>query len=195
MPRILRNYRIRSPNIKCTVLDALIAAISDPRHVLPVAIGDPSEDFISASQKYSNPTHELVHEAIAAFRKSLEQSVASVVSLGIGHPGPPTMSSMTLEELTAVAGDAERVAEEFKRRCGSHEDIFYRLSMAQGAADIFQTKQSHISTFVTHCKAYLGGTSAQAILERLVNSLQQPNTTITLQRLGESFSRERVKAR
>lgn len=143
-----------------------------------------AENFISASHKYTNPTYQLTDEAIAAFRNP-ERSVACIVNLGTGHPGPSTMSSMNLAEMTSLAGDAERVAEEFRRRCGSQQEIFYRLSMVHCASNLDSSRPHHLSEVVTHCKSYLATFAVKDILTRVVNSLHRPNITVTLQRLGK----------
>ncbi|KAH8833095.1 hypothetical protein DL96DRAFT_1584661 [Flagelloscypha sp. PMI_526] len=186
----LRSYLVRdrsSPS--STIRQAIIASLADLDHLSSLTLGSPlPQSFASACHRgFSNPTAIGLKELNNAFRNS-NKRVATVVNIGIGHPGPLTLSHAgpSSHELLRICIDSERVSEEIERLSTGLAGFFFRFSVAQGlqafAGCDHPTQEVH-----GHAMQYYLSESTSQKLDRAVAALTRRTAVVSCERLSVSF--------
>ncbi|KIJ49325.1 hypothetical protein M422DRAFT_246416 [Sphaerobolus stellatus SS14] len=187
----LRTYTVvqnSTPNCKIweaaratTALPWLFEAIDIP------AIAGISESFIGGEIRCSNPTMEVVHEAIGLFGSGCH--VQLLLSIGSGHPGviefPETNASGTrfskelVESLKNIVADSEHMADELSRKYNEISDTYFRLNVAHGSGSIPLEEWKEASKVLTHTKTHLNDPSISGQVETIVEYLCSKHARIT----------------
>ncbi|KAG6887778.1 hypothetical protein C0995_012801 [Termitomyces sp. Mi166 len=129
-----RTYGV-SQGYDCTVVEAARATTAIPEFfkAISISFGGLSDRFTGASLGHNNPTSLVLQEAKLVF--GVTQSVASIVSIGAGHPRyiswKPTkiITQNLVNILLDISMNCEASVED------QHKDllgVFYRLNVEQG---------------------------------------------------------------
>ncbi|KAH8822124.1 hypothetical protein DL96DRAFT_343352 [Flagelloscypha sp. PMI_526] len=167
-PVMLRGYRGRSSPIQCTLLEALIATLSDARVFPPVLIGNTlPEPFVATTTGHCNPTEALILEAPSLFKA---RGISVIVSVGSGCPGPASLTGpedfdrVVLDQAKSCHAVAESIAFQFSRYPG----LFVRLDV--DGFDLSATLQP--GEIISHARTYLDKQSIRDRLDSLSSSLK-----------------------
>ncbi|KIJ49299.1 hypothetical protein M422DRAFT_246386, partial [Sphaerobolus stellatus SS14] len=187
----LRTYTVvqnSTPNCKIweaaratTALPWLFEAID-----IPVIAGI-SEPFIGGEIRCSNPTMEVVHEAIGLFGS--ECHVQLLLSIGSGHPGviefSETKASGTrfskeiLDSLKNMIADSEHMADELARKYNEISDTYFRLNVTHGSGSISLEEWKEASKVSTHTRTHLNDPAISDKVESIVEYLHSEHAKVS----------------
>ncbi|KIM32663.1 hypothetical protein M408DRAFT_62111, partial [Serendipita vermifera MAFF 305830] len=164
----LRSYPVPSfPTSPITIIDAVLATCAIQPQFAPVVCGQGfrKKEYIGAGVGTNNPIREVIAEAQLLYGG--DANVASLLSLGNGHPGITTLSLSDGElglskVLWDIMNDCTQTAREVEQQIGT-SGIYFRFSVEQGMqadhydeiADpswIVSQTESYIEDPVTHNK-------------------------------------------
>ncbi|KAH8822261.1 hypothetical protein DL96DRAFT_346513 [Flagelloscypha sp. PMI_526] len=123
-PVMLRGYRGRSSPIKCTLLEALLATLSDAQVLPPVPIGESVlEYFVAATTGRCNPTGTLLEELPTVFEA---REISVIVSIGSGRPAPAVVTGQDdfLQAVLNLAQSCHEVSQSMESRFSRHPGLF-----------------------------------------------------------------------
>ena len=116
-----------------------------------------------------------------------DSKVASLLSLGIGHPGIITFSSGGDEDLYTVMRkmmeDCEERAQEIEQRIG-RVGIYSRFSVEQGMQEQYRGQAADPSWIVDQAESYLNLPATGEKLNRFMQSFVEKTGSITLDQLS-----------
>jgi hypothetical protein len=132
----LRTYPVRrQPPSEISVVDAVVATCATQPEFAPLSSGSGFKlrEYIAAGGA-ANPIHSVITEAHLLFGG--DSSVASLLSLGVGHPGIIALPSAGGEAaryrmMRDMMDDCEQRAQEMEERIG-RVGIYSRFSVDQG---------------------------------------------------------------
>ncbi|KAH8797788.1 acyl transferase/acyl hydrolase/lysophospholipase [Flagelloscypha sp. PMI_526] len=165
-PRLLRNYRsLTNPSPDCTIREAVRATAALSRLFDPIVIRDKhlSERFDGGELKWNNPTDKLTKEAAREFQS---RHVATIVSIGSGHPSHLSLAEGLADLFPIIALDCERLSEDIERRFGNTPELYWRLS-GQHVLQNLATDLSDVDALVPHTPSCL----QDACTQREISSL------------------------
>jgi len=174
--------------LNCTIVDALLTTLSTPPLFTPVSIFNDAvtTEYIGGDIKINNPIREIISEAHEYFGPETE--VASLISIGCGHPGVtavPNNNNMATWNtfLGRLIANGEREAQIAEAQMG-HLDIYHRFSVETGletsSALGMVTKERCIATTVLYMEDGLTAEKAN----RCAESIQEREGTATLEQLS-----------
>ncbi|KAH8797174.1 hypothetical protein DL96DRAFT_1565745 [Flagelloscypha sp. PMI_526] len=169
-PTLVRGYRGRSPSIDCTVLNALLATLSDVATFLPVEIQN--EKFISANLGHLNPAEDLLKEVRSIYRLN---NISTVVSIGPGRPPPISVHGLGgfAKALQYYAEDCQTTSDRLKARFSRHPALYFRFEV--DTLDIepldLQVNPTSWGTVISHSRVYLGREGVGDQLYELAHTL------------------------
>jgi hypothetical protein len=175
----LRTYASReAPLSEVSIIDAILASCaSHPLHA-PVTIDGMA--FIGGNMGFSNPTKELLSEALHLYGKDVH--VSSLVSLGLGRPPPmafPTPEDHQQEQwnrfLMQIVTDGESVAREMLARI-YHLGIYFRFSTPNSPGAEYLVEDIH---------TYIANSSPN--LDQCVSVLKNGPGVVTLDQLSKCY--------
>ncbi|KAH8797317.1 hypothetical protein DL96DRAFT_998360 [Flagelloscypha sp. PMI_526] len=167
MPIMLRGYGGRRSSVKCTLLEALLATLSDAQFFPPVAIGESiSEYFVATSTGHCNPTNALFEEVPSIFKS---RSISFILNIGSSRPGPVSLGKQ--EEFASavlqLAKDCDGVAQSIYSRFSHHPDVFLRLNVdGFELSNVLQPGE-----LISHSRTYLGTKESGIRMRGLIQSL------------------------
>jgi hypothetical protein len=142
-------------------------------------------EYIGASLGATNPIREVITEAHSLFGG--DSGVASLLSLGTGHPGVISFPSGDGVDLSKVMrdmmNDCEQRAQEIERQIG-RVGIYFRFSVEQGMQNDLLGPVADPNQVVAQTKNYL---AEQRIGEKIGDFIRNFDTAtrlITLNQLG-----------
>jgi hypothetical protein len=155
---------------------------------IPSGSGFKLREYIAASGA-TNPIHEVITEAHRLFGG--DSSVASLLSLGIGHPGiislPPTgEGAMPHGIMRDMMYDCEQRAQEIEQRIGQ-VGIYSRFSVEQGMQNDHPGGPVDAAWIVTQTEDYLTQHDTDEKLELFVQRFGAQTGLITLDQLSLSL--------
>ncbi|KAH8823400.1 WD40-repeat-containing domain protein [Flagelloscypha sp. PMI_526] len=167
-PFMLQGYPGRNSRISCTLLEALLATLSDAQMLPPVAIGESiSEFFVATTTGRCNPTEALLEEIPSIF--SL-RDVAVIVSIGSGRLNPVSLGRQGdfVSAVLDLAKSCHAVAQNMESRFSGHPGLFVRLNV-----DGFdRCEMLHPGEVISHSRAYLAKEEIRRLLDGLLYSLK-----------------------
>jgi hypothetical protein len=183
-----RTYPVRTgPSSIITVIDAVLATCASQPAFESVSFGagHKKQEYIG-DIGVNNPVRDVIAEAQTLFGK--DSSVASILSVGCGHPGVISMASngdatalqAVLRDITL---DCERQAQEAQEQIG-HLGIYFRFSVEQGMQRSQPTSADDLSWIATQTEVYLAETGVSSKVEELLNSWDAGIGVITLDQLS-----------
>lgn len=182
----LRGYRVKnSPAIPITVIDAALATCATQPHFAPIISGQGfrKKEYIAAGVGASNPTRETIIEAHSLF--GANTNVASLLSLGNGHPGIITFPSGELglsKVIWDMMNDCTQRAREIEQHIGS-TGIYFRFSVEQGMQNEHVDQVTDPSWILAQTESYTEDPSTSNKLEAFIRSNGPDIPTITLEQL------------
>lgn len=178
---IFRSYQaLDTPSHNCTLLEAIRATVSSPFFFQPVSIADQhgQQSYISALG-FNNPIDYLCSEAMNALPN---RSVASIVSIGPGHPNHigPTNVEIVRNAVDLVM-DSERIADRMLQRVIHNNNLYFRFNVVQNWQQYVSPQGFNHSDVLAHTVAYLAEPINNHRLDQLVTVLQErPMTAASL---------------
>ncbi|KAH8797277.1 WD40-repeat-containing domain protein [Flagelloscypha sp. PMI_526] len=167
-PVMLRGYPGRSSPIQCTLLEALLATLSDAQILPPVALGDKIiETFVATTIGRCNPTETLLEEIPAIFNG---REISSIVNVGSGRPSPVSLSGQGnfANAVLDLAKSCHAVSQSMVSRFSGNPGLFIRLDVDGCHHSGGLTPGAVIS----HSRVYLLTEEIQMHLNALVHSLK-----------------------
>jgi hypothetical protein len=186
------NNRKRPP-IQITILDAMMATCAAQPHFDPVSVGESYQKqiYLSGPSTYMNPIREVIAEAYNAYPEPDRQHVASLVSLGAGHPGiiaAPAIgdgNSEWIKTLQKILGDCEQTAGEISHQMG-RLGIYYRLSVSPGLESLGNGEYiANIPLVLAQTSAYCETAETTRLMDDCIKSLQSSVGITTLDQLSK----------
>ncbi|KAH8818589.1 WD40-repeat-containing domain protein [Flagelloscypha sp. PMI_526] len=180
-PVLLRAYQGRGISVQSTLLEALLATLSDGQILPPVAIGeDIPELFVSTAAGFCNPTESLLAEIPSIFKA---RDISVIVSIGSGRPDPAALigGEDFANAVQSLAASCHIVAENMQSRFSHHPGLFVRLDT--DGFDISKILQP--GEIISHCRAYMNKEEIREIVDALSHSLtERPKRLKTTQISG-----------
>jgi hypothetical protein len=183
-----RTYPVRTePSSVITVVDAVLATCASQPAFAPVSFGarHKKQEYIG-EVGVNNPVRDVIAEAQILFGR--DSSVASILSVGCGHPGvvslaPKVDASALQAVMRDVILDCESRAQEMQEQIG-HLGIYFRFSVEQGMQRSQPTPGNDLSWIATQTEVYLAGTGVSSKVEELLKSCDAGIGVITLDQLS-----------
>jgi hypothetical protein len=150
-------------------------------------------EYVAASGA-ANPIHEVITEAHELFGG--DSSVASLLSLGTGHPGIVTLPSAggeaTLHRIMRdMMQDCEQRAHEIEQRIG-RVGIYSRFSVEQGMQNDPPGGPVDVAWVVAQTENYLTQRDTRGKLDLFVETFNAQAGPITLDQLGSFLLQPRT---
>ncbi|KAH8822189.1 WD40-repeat-containing domain protein [Flagelloscypha sp. PMI_526] len=167
-PVMLRGYLGRNSPIQCTLLQALLATLSDAQILPPVAFGASIiEMFVATTTGWCNPTESLLEEVPSIFDG---RSISAIVNIGSGRPSPVSLSGQGdfADALMDLAKSCQAVSQSIESRFSAHPGLFLRLDV-----DGFNHSGAlQPGEIISHSRAYLVTDEVRTHLDGLIHSLK-----------------------
>ena len=187
----LRSYAVPThPVSAITVVEAILATCATQPSFEPVTfgLGYRKKEYIGAGLGANNPALQVIAEANSLFGK--ESTVASLLSVGSGHPGVITLASGGTEVdlyrvMREMMNDCTERAREIKRKVG-RAGIYFRFSVEQGMQKDHLSQIMDVDWIVTQTESYLEDQIDQ--LDAFMENNHAPNNLITLGRLSMFYT-------
>ncbi|KIM24259.1 hypothetical protein M408DRAFT_243225 [Serendipita vermifera MAFF 305830] len=185
----LRTYPIRrQPASSITVVEAVLATCATEPAFAPVSIGSGynTREYMAA-RGAANPVYEVITEACLLFGG--DASVASLLSLGTGHPGiislPQDGNEVVLHEIMRdLMHDSEQTAQEIEERIG-RVGIYSRFSVHQGMRNKHIVQLDDPRWIIAQTEDYLSHHQTGGRLNLLVQNFGVGRGAITLGQLSK----------
>ncbi|KAH8822265.1 hypothetical protein DL96DRAFT_1748461 [Flagelloscypha sp. PMI_526] len=171
-PIMLRGYLGRNSPVQCTILDALLATLSDAQILPPVSIGEGiNEFFVATTTGRCNPMEALLEEIPFIFRARFISVMASV---GSGRLNPVSISGQGdfTNAVLDLAKSCHAVSQSMESRFSGHPGLFMRLDV-----DAFDhSRILHPGEVISHSRSYLVREEIRRHTDALIQSLKyRPN--------------------
>jgi len=141
--------------------------------------------YIGPSFGVTNPVREVITEAHTLFGG--DSSVASLLSLGTGHPGVISVPSGGGGDLNSVMfdmmNDCEQRAQEIERQIG-RVGIYFRFSVEQGMQSDCLGPVAEPSQVIAQTESYLAEPTTSENISAFIQNFDTATTLITLDQLG-----------
>ncbi|CAE6475491.1 unnamed protein product [Rhizoctonia solani] len=189
LPVAFRSYSSTAPTTKCAIWEALRATTAHPEMFKCIEVdaeGTGIRDMFShGGFGCTNPTPRLLEEAR---REYPDRGVASIISIGTGHPKAiqfaagrtgsvwaigGSMMTKVMQAAREMAEGSERVAEEMARRFADVGSGYYRLNVQQGTQGMEASEWERLSEIAAHTRSYLGQAETKSKLDELVETISQ----------------------
>jgi hypothetical protein len=185
----LRTYPVKSqPSFTITIIDAALATCASPSEFLPVSFGTgyQRQEFIGAGLAASNPVGCVIDEAQRLFGG--DSVVASLLSLGSGHPGILSLSRDSgIDALHRLALemilDCEQKAQEIQQQIGQ-VGVYFRFSVEHGMQRGRFPQAQEFSSMLAQTESYLTNQETEEKLDHLVHNLKATVGVISLNQLS-----------
>jgi hypothetical protein len=142
-------------------------------------------EYIGTSFGATNPVREVITEAHSLFGG--DSSVASLLSLGTGHPGVISFPSGDGVDLNRVMrdmmDDCEQRAQEIERQIG-RVGVYFRFSVEQGMQRDLLGSVAEPSQVVSQTKSYLAEQKINEKVDDFIRNFDTAARLITLDQLG-----------
>lgn len=172
-----------------TVIDAALATCAIPPGFAPVTSGSGynKKEYIGASFGASNPVRDVIAEAHSLFGG--DSSVASLLSLGTGHPGVISFPSGGETDLYSLMrdmmNDSEQRAQEIEQQIG-RVGIYFRFSVEQGMQSDHLGPFADPSEVVAQTENYLAEYKTSEKIGTFIQNFDTAIRPITLDQLRTS---------
>lgn len=177
------------PASTITVIEAVLATCAVPPRFSSVTCGSgQNEEYIGSSFGATNPVSELITEAHTLFGG--DSGVASLLSLGSGHPGVISFPSGddSLNRVTHdMMSDYEQRAQEIERQIG-RVGIYFRFSVEQGMQSDLLGPVAEASQVVAETERYIAEHRIDEKIGDFIRNFDSAAWLITLDQLGMFMS-------
>lgn len=169
------------------MIDAVLATCATQPDFAPVSSGSGfrKREYIAATGA-SNPVPHVIAEANLLFGGN--SKVASLISLGTGHPGivpfPPAGSETAVHKVMRdMMEDCEQRAQEMEQRLG-RVGIYSRLSVEQGLQNDCLEQTDDVGWVLAQTEYYLNRHETSEKLDLLIQNFGVQNAQITIDQLS-----------
>ncbi|KIM21062.1 hypothetical protein M408DRAFT_112239 [Serendipita vermifera MAFF 305830] len=184
----LRTYSTRNqPSSTITVIEAVLATCATQPTFSPVSFGERyrKKEYVGPGLGANNPIREVIREAHSLF--SGTSTVASLLSLGTGHPGiiswPSGGSDLDLYKvLRDTMSQCEQRAQELEERIG-RVGTYTRFSVEQGMQNGHPSRAADPGWITTQTECYLDGPHSCNKLDSFVKNMGAEIGPISLDQL------------
>ncbi|KAH8797306.1 hypothetical protein DL96DRAFT_998032 [Flagelloscypha sp. PMI_526] len=179
-PVMLRGYPSRSSPVECTLLEALLATLSDAQILPPVSIGESvSEYFVATTTGRCNPSEALLEEIPAIFETD---EVSVIVSIGSGRLFPVSLGGQSdfTSAVLALSKSCHAVSQSMESRFAGHPGLFVRLDVE----DVNDSGISQPGEVISHSRAYIAKEEVRTNLSALLHSLKHRPKRLEASRLS-----------
>ncbi|KAF8706795.1 Mitochondrial translation optimization protein, partial [Rhizoctonia solani] len=185
-PIPFRSYSSATAATSCPIWEVLRATTTHPGLFKGIEVDAEGlgirNRFTHGGLGCANPTPHLLEEAKKEYP---HRAVASIISIGTGHPKAIQVTTRNLGNSWANGGSAimkamqaahemaegsERVAEEIARRFAVIEHGYYRLNVQQGTQGVEFDDWERLDEVAEHTRVYLDQAETRLKLDRLVNA-------------------------
>lgn len=184
----LRTYPLRSQLASpITIIDAILSTCAVQPTFSPVTSGSGynKKEYIASILGAANPVRELITEAHSLFGG--DSSVASLLSVGAGHPGVLFLAPDGGANLHAVMhnmmNDCEQRAQEMERQIG-RVGIYFRFSVEQGMQNDCLGPVVDPGQVVAQTESYMADHMTEEKISGFVQNFDAATRLITLDQLG-----------
>ncbi|QRW22931.1 tRNA uridine 5-carboxymethylaminomethyl modification enzyme GidA [Rhizoctonia solani] len=185
-PIPFRSYSSATVATSCPIWEVLRATMAHPELFKGIEVDVEGlgirNRFTDGGLGCANPTPHLLEEAKKEYP---HRAVASIISIGTGHPkaiqvttgklggswanrGPAIAKAM--QAAHGMAEGSERVAEEMARRFAGIGHSYYRLNVQQGIQGVKYDDWERLDEVAEHTRVYLDQAEMRSKLNRLVNA-------------------------
>jgi hypothetical protein len=170
-----------------TVIEAALATCAVPPRFSSITCGSGYNkvEYVGASFGATNPGRELITEAHSLFGG--DSSVASMLSLGAGHPGVISYPSGGKVNLNRVMhdmmSDCEQRAQEIERQIG-RVGIYFRFSVEQGMQSGRLGPVAEPSQVLAQTESYIADERTSERIGDFIRNFDTAARHITLDQLG-----------
>jgi hypothetical protein len=181
-----RTYAVRSErNVDITVVDAILATCASQPSFLPVSVGPRlrEQEYIRAEIGANNPCKEVISEAHGLF--SGKRYVASLLSIGSGHPGIISLSHGP-NSLYHLLTSSEETAQDVEMQAG-HLGIYSRFSVSQGLQNNQVKDYTNICHILSHAEVYVEEVEVSRKIDDCVERLRLRQGLASLEQLSNLF--------
>jgi hypothetical protein len=183
-----RTYPVRNErSVDITVVDAILATCASQPAFVPVSIGPRfrQQEYIGAEIGANNPCKDVISEAHGLFDG--KRYVASLLSIGSGHPGiiPLSHGSNPLYQLLA---SSEETAQDVEAQMG-HLGIHSRFSVSQGLQNDQIKDCMDIGHILSHTEVYVEDEETSHKIDDCVERLRLRQGLASLEQLSKLFTR------
>ncbi|KIM32684.1 hypothetical protein M408DRAFT_326443 [Serendipita vermifera MAFF 305830] len=184
----LRSYPVQSsPASSITIIEAALATCAVQPQFAPVACGQGfrRKEYIGAGIGANNPIREVIAEAQLLFGG--DANVASLLSLGNGHPGIVTFPSgggeLGLSKLVwDMMNDCTQTAREVEQQIGG-AGVYFRLSVEQGMQAEHCDEIVDPSWIVAQTETYMEDPATHIKVDTFARSIDAAPQPITITQL------------
>ncbi|KAH8826719.1 hypothetical protein DL96DRAFT_1815811 [Flagelloscypha sp. PMI_526] len=175
-PVLLRTYRSRNDANPppCTLVEAIRATTAMPDLFIPVPLGPPHRQINHVSPAchgFNNPIDQVRQEAKAVFPR---RTIACIISLGCGHPGPIQIQDVKEDAARAVvqlAMDSVRAAEQTYCRLAGIPNLYFRFDVPYGLERAVLKLNPAFSEIQAHISAYIRQEQTSDTIDSVVKQL------------------------
>jgi hypothetical protein len=158
----------------------------------PVTIGTSfrRKTYIGGPPSCRNPIREVIAEAHDLSPNPEDEYVATILSLGTGHPGiltrsiPDNSASSKIAMFQSLLADCEQVADDMSHQIG-HLGLYYRLSVTHGLEPSNLPEEPDLGLISTQTISYCETWEGKELLDNCVKSLQASVGVATIEQLSE----------
>lgn len=157
---LFRSYPSVNPaHEKCTIWQAACATSATPGIFNSVVVGR-DQHYVDGGIGSNNPMKLVLSEAQEPFPG---RQVASIVSVGAGHPKTISLTPTSmLETLKQMAADSEATHDEMEQLFSRYPDLYFRFNVEQGT----QTPNLDPAHVEAHTNAYLSLAKTKICVKR-----------------------------
>ncbi|KIM21761.1 hypothetical protein M408DRAFT_300959 [Serendipita vermifera MAFF 305830] len=189
----LRSYPVPThPASNVTIIEAILATCAMQPTFAPVKLGPRyrEKEYIGPSLGANNPIHDVISEAHSLFGK--EATVASILSVGSGHPGIITIPSDDggddmYKIMREIMNDCMEKAREVKQKFG-RVGIYFRFSVEQGMQNDHSSQVMDPGWIAAQTESYLEEQVDQ--LDAFTKGFKDAIYAVTLDHLSTLYSRD-----
>ncbi|PVG01505.1 FabD/lysophospholipase-like protein [Serendipita vermifera] len=168
------------PSISATVVDAIMATCVSEPDFEPITIGSASPErttYLSGPMAYMNPVREVIAEAYKTFPNPEDRYVASILSIGNGHPGVVMASTMYgsdnewVKHLRPLLTNCENTANEVASQMEGL-GIYHRFSVLHGLEHLPRHDGRNIEYLRAQAASYCDNPEFTSKIDICVKSMQ-----------------------
>ena len=171
------------------MIEAALATCAAQPDFAPVSSGSGyrKKEYIGVGLGANNPVRDLITEAHSLFGG--DSSVASMLSIGTGHPGiisfPADGGDVSLRRLRDMMNDCEQRAQEIEQQIG-RVGIYFRFSVEQGMQNDSPAQAADPSWILAQTESYLTDAGICQKIGAFVHSIDSPSKVVSLDQLSMS---------
>jgi hypothetical protein len=142
------------------------------------------QEYIGAEIGANNPCREVISEAHGLF--SGKRYVASLLSIGSGHPGIISLSH-SLDPLYQLMTSCEEIAQDIEAQMG-HLGIYSRFSVSQGLDSNLAKDHMDIGYILSHTEVYVENTETSRKIDDCIERMRLRQGLASLEQLSNLFT-------